>query len=574
MSLKIHIHDRIYSSWDIYNINDNSLSTVSINPIIHKLLSGDIIDETGQLIDSHIRNTKSLAGILILNKTYGRCQKNNGTSGKLYYKCIPNDKHIPEFLIPYEEKNIGFNKAHINKFILFKFSHWNDKHPVGTLNNVIGDVTDMSSFYEYQLQCKDLVKSIKKFTSDAHNSYKLLGATLVPNCSISYISHYNLQDRRSEYIISVDPQDSTDLDDAFSIKNNVISIYIANVPILLDHLKLWGSFSERISTIYLPDRKCAMLPPLLSEHLCSLLENQERGALCLDVEFSLEDASILSINLLPVVIKVSKNYVYNEDKLLNDKCYKQVHAAVLVMNKKQKYMREICDSHDVVAYLMLLINAKCADILNDHETGIFRIINIKEPLKEEQPGSGPGSGSMPAETYNLIKLWQTSCGQYTSHKNNIGHQLINSGIGVSNYAHISSPIRRLVDLLNMLKIQSKLNIKLSNEALVFYEYWENQLTYINTTMRSIRKIQTDCNLLNLCVTNSLVLEEIYEGYLFDKIIRPNKLFQYTVYIPKIKMFSRINMYEEYPDYAGGKFKLYLIQDGTTFKQKIKAAKVE
>jgi hypothetical protein len=126
----------------------------------------------------------------------------------------------------------------------------------------------------------------------------------------------------------------------------------------------------------------------------------------------------------------------------------------------------------------------------------------------------------------------------------------------------------------MLKIQSKLNIKLSKEALVFYEYWENQLTYINTTMRSIRKIQTDCNLLNLCVSNSLVLEEIYEGYLFDKIIRPNKLFQYTVYIPKIKMFSRINMYEEYPDYACGKFKLYLIQDGTTFKQKIKAAKVE
>jgi hypothetical protein len=314
-----------------------------------------------------------------------------------------------------------------------------------------------------------------------------------------------------------------------------------------------------------------MLPPLLSEQLCSLLENQERGALCLDVEFNPEDASILTINLLPAVIKVSKNYVYNEDKLLNDKCYKQVYSTVLAMNKKQKYMREICDSHDVVAYLMLLINAKCADILNGHETGIFRIINIKEPLKEEQPGQ---TGSMPAEIYNFIKIWQTSCGQYTSYKNNIGHQLINSGIGVNNYVHISSPIRRLVDLLNMLKIQSKINIKLSNEALAFYEYWENQLTYINTTMRSIRKIQTDCNLLNLCVSNSLVLEEIYKGYLFDKIIRPNKLFQYTVYIPKIKMFSRINMYEDYCDYASGNFKLYLIQDGTTFKQKIKAAKVE
>ena len=571
MSLKIHIHDRIYSSWDVYHISDNSLSTISIDPISNKLLSGDIIDEKGQMIDSPVRNTKNLAGILILHKTYGRSK---GNSGKLYYKCIPNDKRIPEFLIPYEEKHIGFNKATINKFILFKFSHWNDKHPIGTLNHVIGNVTDMSSFYEYQLQCKDLVKSIKKFTSDANNSYKLLGATIEPKGSLCDLT-YKLQDRRNDYVISIDPQSSTDLDDAFSIKNNVISIYIANVPVLLDHLKLWASFSERISTIYLPDRKCAMLPPLLSENLCSLLEGQERCALCMDIEVNCEDGSIVKVNLLPSVIKVSKNYVYNEAALLNDSTYKRVYSSVLAMNKKQKYMREINDSHDVVAYLMLLINSKCADLLNDHQTGIFRIINIKEPLKEQEQEQEQGCPTtMLSDTYNLIKMWQMSCGQYTSYENNIGHQLINSGMGVNNYVHISSPIRRLVDLLNMLKLQSKLGIPLSNEALDFYDTWEKQLTYINTTMRSIRKIQTDCSLLHLCVTNSLVLEEIYEGYLFDKITRPNKLFQYTIYIPKIKMFTRINIYEEYPHYAAGKFKLYLIQDGTTFKQKIKAAKVE
>jgi exoribonuclease R len=290
----------------------------------------------------------------------------------------------------------------------------------------------------------------------------------------------------------------------------------------------------------------------------------------MDIDVNHEDGSILKVNLLPAVIKVTKNYVYNEAALLDDPTYKQVYSSVLAMNKKQKYMREINDSHDVVAYLMLLINSKCADLLNDHKTGIFRIINIKEPLKE--PEECPTT--MQSETYNLIKMWQISCGQYTSHKNNIGHQLINSGMGVNNYVHISSPIRRLVDLLNMLKLQSKLGIPLSKEALDFYDTWEKQLTYINTTMRSIRKIQTDCSLLHLCVTNSLVLEEIYEGYLFDKITRPNKLFQYTIYIPKIKMFTRINIYEDYPHYANGNFKLYLIQDGTTFKQKIKAAKVE
>ena len=31
--------------------------------------------------------------------------------------------------------------------------------------------------------------------------------------------------------------------------------------------------------------------------------------------------------------------------------------------------------------------------------------------------------------------------------------------------------------------------------ILFYEKWTNRLEYINTTMRAIRKIQTDCSLL-------------------------------------------------------------------------------
>ena len=35
----------------------------------------------------------------------------------------------------------------------------------------------------------------------------------------------------------------------------VLSIYISNVTIWLDVLDLWKSFSRRVATIYLPDRK-------------------------------------------------------------------------------------------------------------------------------------------------------------------------------------------------------------------------------------------------------------------------------------------------------------------------------
>ena len=47
----------------------------------------------------------------------------------------------------------------------------------------------------------------------------------------------------------------------------------------MEVLNLWESFSERIATIYLPDRKRPMLPTVLSDALCSLTQNDIRFAL-------------------------------------------------------------------------------------------------------------------------------------------------------------------------------------------------------------------------------------------------------------------------------------------------------
>ena len=65
-----------------------------------------------------------------------------------------------------------------------------------------------------------------------------------------------------------------------------------------------------------------MLPTLLSENLCSLLENQERLAFCIDL--TIDDNQITDIIFKNVIIKVSKNYIYNEDRLHDDELYKKV----------------------------------------------------------------------------------------------------------------------------------------------------------------------------------------------------------------------------------------------------------
>ena len=117
-------------------------------------------------------------------------------------------------------------------------------------------------------------------------------------------------------------------------------------------------------------------------------------------------------------------------------------------------------------------------------------------------------------------------------------------------------------------------IQLSECAHQFYDNWLQQLDYINTTMRSIRKLQYDCNLLNMCTNNESTMEEIYEGYIFDKIKRNDGLFQYIIYLPKLKLTSRITMRNDFEDYSVKKFKLYLFHDETHFKRKIRFHCVE
>ena len=106
-----------------------------------------------------------------------------------------------------------------------------------------------------------------------------------------------------------------------SIKNNIISVYIANVPLLIDFYELWESFSERIATIYLPDRKRPMLPTLLSENLCSLLENETRFVFCMDIELNNENNDIKNITFTNALVKINKNFRYDDNDYKNNKDY-------------------------------------------------------------------------------------------------------------------------------------------------------------------------------------------------------------------------------------------------------------
>ena len=62
---------------------------------------------------------------------------------------------------------------------------------------------------------------------------------------------------------------------------------------------------------------------------------------------------------------------------------------------------------------------------------------------------------------------------------------------------------------------------------------------------------------------------MYDGYVFDKVERLNNFFQYVVYIPEIKMISKFISDSNFDNIKHQKFKLYIFENETSFKKKVR-----
>ena len=572
-AIKILIEDRNYISWKFCYPDTNIAVTEQevpelkiINPTELKLFSRDIFvieDSKIRITKSFLKNSTTIAGVLQLenNKTFGRSENKK----RLLYKCIPDDKHIPVFLVPYDVK-LGFSKVQKNKFVIFRYDNWVDKHPHGTLLETLGDVDSLEVFYEYQLYCKSLYHSITEFTKKTREELnKRTNEDFLEQ--IYKNKDFNIEDRRSDYVFTIDPQNSSDYDDGFSIKklpNNTwqVTVYIANVYFWMETLGLWKSFSKRVSTIYLPDRRRPMLPTILSDSLCSLQENQSRFALAMDFIVS-EDGVILNVNDIVyknVLMNTKKNYTYEDPKMIaKDTHYNDLYKLSILMDNT------INDSHDVVAHWMVLMNMHTGLKMMNDKIGIFRsarYLNVKLSLHEDV--------SLDQDSIRVIRTWNNISGQYIIYNEDvdiISHDIMN----LKSYIHFTSPIRRLVDLLNQMIFMEHNSLvqNVSQDAKEFLNNWIEQLDYLNTSMRSIRKIQTDCNVLNKCYNNPEIMETPYMGVVFDKILKNDGLFSYMVYLKSLKLLSRITTTLDVEDYTTHEFKIFLFEDEEKCKKKIR-----
>lgn len=582
MSFRIIIHDCKYSSW---TINDRANCEITPlpnwSPLSYKMFSNDVFDMEkdgdGPIVTySHIRSGIDIAGILLLDKTYGPEKRQPSTSQKAIplktrnnkhlYKCIPDDRTLPPFLIP-ADCPIGFNKKIKHKYVTFKFREWSEEYPIGSLTNTLGTTDNLDAFYEYQLFCKSLHISITDFTNKTR-------AVLQERSTQEYVDlihqtpEYKIQDRSHVPVFSIDPKGSLDFDDAFSIQSigqdtYILSIYIANVYVWLNTLNIWPAFSSRVSTIYLPDRKRPMLPTVLSDSLCSLQENTPRFAFTMDIKIRKDiETNKYTIAEEPTFqntkVVLYKNYVYDEPALIQDPHYQTLYDIT------RNLTRNIDDSHDLVQHWMIYMNNACGQYMAQHQFGIFRSVifhpEAVEPMINE---------TIPVKTRQMMEQWGNTSGQYIAYSPDaqFEHQILKS----KSYIHITSPIRRLVDLLNQMAISRHSGTidTLSSNALAFFDNWTQKMDYINQSMRAIKKVQTECDVLHRCSADPNLLQQTHRGILFDKIQKNDGSYLYMVYLEETGILSKIICYQDIPDYSYRTLRMFLFEGEDKLRKKIR-----
>ncbi|PPQ98528.1 hypothetical protein CVT24_004019 [Panaeolus cyanescens] len=232
----------------------------------------------------------------------------------------PTDKRVPLIAIPTEQAPPDFvqnSEAYVNKLFVacIKRHPISSLHPFGTLVEELGPIGDIE--VETSALLKDCNFPTEEFTD---NVLKCLPP--IP-WSIPERELELRKDLRNERIFSIDPETAKDVDDAVSVHKNDdgtydVGIHIADVSFFVKpNTALDRDARKRATSVYLVQRAVPMLPPALSEQLCSLLPGQDR--LAFSVVFTLDgEAKVIKKWFGKTIINSNAKLAYSDAQRVID----------------------------------------------------------------------------------------------------------------------------------------------------------------------------------------------------------------------------------------------------------------
>ena len=153
----------------------------------------------------------------------------------------------------------------------------------------------------------------------------------------------------------------------------------------------------------------------------------------------------------------------------------------------------------MVAFWMMFMNHKIGLKLLHKNVGIFR---STESIKINCTNAENISPVLQTNVERVFQQWNQDKANYVLANKNKGHSLI--GKGISAYAQSTSPIRRLVDIVNLTHLQIILGLlNKTTDISDCLANIEDNIETINNKMNSIKSVQNKCHLLHKCSNISM-----------------------------------------------------------------------
>lgn len=432
--------------------------------------------------------------------------------GRKGYAGILEEEHGHYFLVPHDKRmytDILIEKedlkgAEIGMKVIAEIAEWKDpkKSPIGRVTYVLGRPGDNDA--------EMLAYALERGFSDEHKEEVNREANEIKERGITEEDKAGRRDFRTTPTFTIDPVDAKDFDDAISFKKlengrYEVGIHIADVSYYVrPSMALDAEAVGRQTSVYLVDRVIPMLPEVLSNDLCSLVQGKDR--LVMSAVFELDDEGKVHGEWYGrSVINSHRRYTYEDAQTTLDTGTGDFYEELTILNKIAKnltkerfalgalsletdevkfkldekgvpvdvYVKQRGDTHKLVEEFMLLANKYVSKFITEkqeNEIGrsicVYRIHDTPDPDKMHDLDLYIRSlgykvrfmdGAIPSKDLNelLQKMGDTpekhllqvhitrAMAKAVYSTRNVGHY----GLAFQFYSHFTSPIRRYPDVL-------------------------------------------------------------------------------------------------------------------------------
>ncbi len=452
-----------------------------------------------EVINIKSRTNKKIVGILYMDSI---TQYGSNSSGNPLYLCKPLNNKYEHFYVA------SGKKEKIRIYVVIEFKEWNETQrlPHGQIVEYLGKVGEEEIEYEMLRYYHELNFNRWRLEKEELNEKNNL---ITKDSEIDY------------EVFSIDPIGSIDIDDAFHYKDlednkYEIGIHIASPTKYFDRVEDWMKIlTERISTIYLINKKYNVLPNELSDDLCSLLENKKRFAIT--VIFEYEGIELKNWYFKESIVLNRKNYRYEDVDEMIEKEFKKGDKELKKMYNKTKEifnMKEL-DSHKYVELWMIKTNEMIAKYLvNNLEDPSRTILRVCKPYKKNTKENELFEDQRLKKYMERKEMKSAEYKYYETNNEYMGHSMMNLEL----YTHFTSPIRRSVDFY--------IHLLLLNKSVEKYD-----LRKVNLFIKRTRRLDRDLKRMNYIfkMKKNEVKTEV-KGYLMEMTENYIK-----VYIPEYEM---------------------------------------